>query len=156
PERNDTALDQEARRKVSGEFPVGADQKRIDGELRDGDPLGPPPGALRLSRFGHASSSALLREAPIPPNDKQFLLWTHASEAVAPAPNRRNKILAPESMDEGFDTAMQSVSRPLVRRWPIGAELQEGGVHFRVWAPRARQVDVVFETTHPETPLNAE
>jgi maltooligosyltrehalose trehalohydrolase len=33
------------------------------------------------------------------------------------------------------------------RRLPIGAELIEsGGVHFRVWAPRAKRVDVVLES----------
>jgi maltooligosyltrehalose trehalohydrolase len=33
------------------------------------------------------------------------------------------------------------------RRLPIGAEvLAEGGVHFRVWAPRRRHIEVVFET----------
>lgn len=32
------------------------------------------------------------------------------------------------------------------RRLPIGAEVQAaGGVHFRVWAPRCRQIEVVFE-----------
>ena len=31
------------------------------------------------------------------------------------------------------------------RRLPIGAELTSGGVHFRVWAPRRRDVQVVFE-----------
>jgi maltooligosyltrehalose trehalohydrolase len=32
------------------------------------------------------------------------------------------------------------------RRLPVGAEVQpDGGVHFRVWAPRARRVDVVLE-----------
>ena len=32
------------------------------------------------------------------------------------------------------------------RRLPIGAEYQHGrGTHFRVWAPAARRVDVVFE-----------
>src|ERR1700722_17614691 len=32
------------------------------------------------------------------------------------------------------------------RRFPVGAELVSGGgVHLRVWAPRARKVDVVFE-----------
>ncbi len=31
------------------------------------------------------------------------------------------------------------------RRLPIGAEiLPEGGVHFRVWAPRCQQVEVVL------------
>ena len=33
-----------------------------------------------------------------------------------------------------------------VRRMPVGAECQPGGgVHFRVWAPRAQRVEVVFE-----------
>src|SRR6266576_6496992 len=32
------------------------------------------------------------------------------------------------------------------RRYPIGAELiGETQTHFRVWAPKAREVDVVFE-----------
>ena len=32
------------------------------------------------------------------------------------------------------------------RQLPIGAEaLPEGGVHFRVWAPRCRRVEVVIE-----------
>src|SRR5712671_5523691 len=33
------------------------------------------------------------------------------------------------------------------RRIPVGAEvLSNGGVHFRVWAPRCGRVEVVFET----------
>jgi maltooligosyltrehalose trehalohydrolase len=36
--------------------------------------------------------------------------------------------------------------RPVTRRLAVGAEaLPEGGVHFRVWAPRRRRVEVVFE-----------
>lgn len=31
------------------------------------------------------------------------------------------------------------------RRLPVGAEVSPGGVHFRVWAPRARCVEVVLE-----------
>jgi maltooligosyltrehalose trehalohydrolase len=35
----------------------------------------------------------------------------------------------------------------LSRRLPIGAEVSKcGGVHFRVWAPRAHRVDVILET----------
>jgi len=29
------------------------------------------------------------------------------------------------------------------RRYPIGAEVLDGGVHFRVWAPRRKSVDIV-------------
>ncbi len=37
------------------------------------------------------------------------------------------------------------------RRLPIGAEvIPEGGVHFRVWAPRRRQVEVVLEHHSPD------
>ncbi len=31
------------------------------------------------------------------------------------------------------------------RRLPVGAEVVDGGVHFRVWAPRRQRVDVVVE-----------
>jgi maltooligosyltrehalose trehalohydrolase len=36
-------------------------------------------------------------------------------------------------------------SVPAGRRLPIGAEPQSGGVHFRVWAPAAREVAVEFD-----------
>jgi maltooligosyltrehalose trehalohydrolase len=39
--------------------------------------------------------------------------------------------------------------KSIERRWPIGAELLDGGVHFRVWAPRHKAVTIVFEG--PET-----
>lgn len=32
-----------------------------------------------------------------------------------------------------------------IRRFPIGAEVIEGGTHFRVWAPRRKKVEVVIE-----------
>ncbi|MDI6851985.1 MAG: malto-oligosyltrehalose trehalohydrolase [Deltaproteobacteria bacterium] len=38
-----------------------------------------------------------------------------------------------------------------VRRMPMGAEVMpEGGVHFRVWAPGRRKVEVVIEPPEPE------
>jgi len=41
----------------------------------------------------------------------------------------------------------------LKRRYPIGAELiGENQTHFRVWAPKGRQVDVVLEDTADGTP----
>jgi maltooligosyltrehalose trehalohydrolase len=39
----------------------------------------------------------------------------------------------------------------ILRRFAIGAELQQGGVHFRVWAPRRRRVEVVFEDGWPSS-----
>ncbi len=34
---------------------------------------------------------------------------------------------------------------PMIRRLPIGAEVVPDGVHFRVWAPNAKKVDVILE-----------
>ncbi len=43
------------------------------------------------------------------------------------------------------------------RRFPIGAELQSGHAHLRVWAPRRRRVTVVIDgTTRPEIALSPE
>ena len=44
------------------------------------------------------------------------------------------------------------------RRLPSGAEVGEGGVHFRVWAPLCRRVEVVLETgpSQVSTELEAE
>ena len=36
--------------------------------------------------------------------------------------------------------------QPHTRRFPIGAEARpQGGVHFRVWAPRRKRVEIVLE-----------
>src|SRR5688500_16047174 len=35
----------------------------------------------------------------------------------------------------------------MVRRLPVGAEVREGGVAFRVWAPGRQRVEVVFESS---------
>ncbi len=37
------------------------------------------------------------------------------------------------------------MSTAVQRRFPVGAELVAGGVHFRVWAPGRKQVEVVLE-----------
>ena len=43
------------------------------------------------------------------------------------------------------------------RRFPIGAELQAGQAHLRVWAPRCRRVAVVIDgSARPEIALSAE
>jgi maltooligosyltrehalose trehalohydrolase len=43
------------------------------------------------------------------------------------------------------------------RRLPVGAEVQpQGGVHYRVWAPRRRTVEVVFEGGEAPLRLDAE
>jgi maltooligosyltrehalose trehalohydrolase len=44
----------------------------------------------------------------------------------------------------------------LSRRLPVGAELSESGVHFRVWAPRARRVELVLENDGQALSLSPE
>jgi len=45
------------------------------------------------------------------------------------------------------------MSLPFSRRYPIGAEpIGDGRTHFRVWARKAKRVDVVVETTAEEDP----
>src|SRR5438477_7287939 len=36
-----------------------------------------------------------------------------------------------------------------LRRLPVGAEIQPGGVHFRVWATGRQQIEVVIEGEEP-------
>jgi maltooligosyltrehalose trehalohydrolase len=49
--------------------------------------------------------------------------------------------------DAAKGSAPVGIRAAIERRLPIGAEVHPGGTHFRVWAPRRRQVDVVFEET---------
>ena len=49
------------------------------------------------------------------------------------------------------------VERAEQRRFPIGAEVQSGDTHLRVWAPRCRRVAVVIDSSaRPEVALSAE
>ena len=45
--------------------------------------------------------------------------------------------------------ATHRAASELRRRLPVGADIVSGGVHFRVWAPRAARVDVVIEGGAP-------
>jgi maltooligosyltrehalose trehalohydrolase len=42
------------------------------------------------------------------------------------------------------------------RKFPIGAEVTDGGVHFRVWAPRRRRVEVILEPAGQPVALEPE
>jgi maltooligosyltrehalose trehalohydrolase len=55
-------------------------------------------------------------------------------------------------------TVHESSQVRLQRRLPVGAEAlpNNGGVHFRVWAPKHRQIDVVFEDGLDAAPLDNE
>ncbi|MGH8246806.1 MAG: malto-oligosyltrehalose trehalohydrolase, partial [Gammaproteobacteria bacterium] len=54
-------------------------------------------------------------------------------------------------------SARASIPLSRLRRLPVGAEvLDEGGVHFRVWAPACRTVAIVFEGQAPPLELQAE
>ncbi len=50
------------------------------------------------------------------------------------------------------------IKSPATRRLTVGAEVRDGGVHFRVWAPRRTRVEVVMEsgTAAPAGPLSLE
>jgi maltooligosyltrehalose trehalohydrolase len=57
----------------------------------------------------------------------------------------------------GTSTAPREGVTGVQRLLPIGAELTEGGVHFRVWAPAWQRVTLVLEAPAPrEIPLRAE
>src|SRR5262249_29120854 len=45
------------------------------------------------------------------------------------------------------ETTEKGMSKTSSRRLPIGAEVQAGGDHFRVWAPRRHTGEVVLEGT---------
>ncbi len=48
------------------------------------------------------------------------------------------------------------VQKAVSRRLPVGAEVAAEGVHFRVWAPKWRNVEVVFEEPTGEGPVEFE
>lgn len=45
----------------------------------------------------------------------------------------------------------QAVRPPRQRRLPVGAEVVDGGMHFRVWAPRSRKVAVQLQRSTKES-----
>src|SRR5688572_20573263 len=49
-----------------------------------------------------------------------------------------------------------ATSVPVLRRLPIGAEVVPGGVHFRVWAPKASRVAVVVDDAEHELVAEAD
>lgn len=51
---------------------------------------------------------------------------------------------------EAMDSDLHHLPSPVSRRLPIGAELQpQDGVHFRVWAPAAREISVEIDGRQP-------
>ncbi len=58
-----------------------------------------------------------------------------------------------------ISAAVPSAEQPhatVTRRWPIGVELQPGGAHARVWAPKAKRVELVVEPDGQATALEGE
>src|SRR6516162_7755933 len=43
-----------------------------------------------------------------------------------------------------------------LRRLPVGAEVLADGVHFRVWAPKRKRVEVILEPDQTAVELDAE
>ena len=52
--------------------------------------------------------------------------------------------------------ALARVTHTVRRRFPIGAELVEGGVHFRLWAPAHARISLVLESERREVQLRPE
>ena len=50
----------------------------------------------------------------------------------------------------GLQALLRYMSSGTRRRLPIGAELIDGGTHFRVWAPKRQRVDVIIDETATE------
>src|SRR5215213_7282426 len=46
-----------------------------------------------------------------------------------------------------------AAAHSLTRRLPVGAEVVPAGVHFRVWAPRRKNVEIVFEGPSGDWPV---
>ena len=55
--------------------------------------------------------------------------------------------------DERAGPGPVEIRAPVERRFPIGAEVHADGVHFRVWAPRRAQLDIMLEGTDRAEPL---
>src|SRR6185312_15378717 len=53
----------------------------------------------------------------------------------------------------GMRTAPRS---EVSRRYPIGAELADGGTHFRVWAPAANRLTLVLDSERGELAMEPE
>src|SRR5262249_42801115 len=68
--------------------------------------------------------------------------WHHSCTAQSFL-NRRHNDVRPRDQES-------SLHRP-PRRLPVGAELLVGGeVHFRIWAPEAAKVEIVFDANSVE------
>lgn len=53
-------------------------------------------------------------------------------------------------------TPVEQAQAIVKRRWPIGVELLSGGAHARVWAPKAKRVELVAEPDGQATVLEGE
>ena len=51
---------------------------------------------------------------------------------------------------------VEQAQATVTRRWPIGAELLPGGAHARIWAPKAKRVELVAEPDGRATALDDE
>jgi maltooligosyltrehalose trehalohydrolase len=66
--------------------------------------------------------------------------------AIKPSGAQSNRPASrPSSIEDAAMLSTSATERVAKRRFPIGAEPTEHGVHFRVWAPRRSRAVVVFE-----------
>ena len=85
------------------------------------------------------------RERPIA--ESELTTWTHTQASCR---SRRDRSRRPGPSSPIGNTRSRWQPHEPVRRLPVGAEPQPGGgVHFRVWAPRCREVVVEIEGLDP-------
>ena len=59
-------------------------------------------------------------------------------------------------MNELTEKTPAKTSEQIQRRYPVGAEVTAQGVHFRVWAPDHKVVEVVLDGNSNGSPLSSE
>jgi maltooligosyltrehalose trehalohydrolase len=76
---------------------------------------------------------------------------------AAPRTQARKRIVSKQASARPAAKATRIRKSPRVsRRLPIGAEVVREGVSFRVWAPRCRRVEVVFDSPSGSWPVEME
>jgi maltooligosyltrehalose trehalohydrolase len=70
---------------------------------------------------------------------------TSAKKPARIAPGKAKTTAAKKVLTPARQVSRRKAAPDIARRLPVGAEVVPGGVHFRVWAPARKSVEVVFE-----------
>src|SRR5215207_8867790 len=104
-------------------------------------------GECFLCRFGQRCLPATMEAASMLSRGSAPAARTEGrADTTKQTGHRPSRAPSPPHGGERTSASISTAGRPIVRRLPVGAELQpDGGVHFRIWAPRRRQVEIVLE-----------